>query len=328
MLRLKKRKKRRRQRILLAVLAAAAVILLLILIRVSGKPKAVTEGSLPESKEAAGEKESSGQETSDASEPPEETLTLTEAMVHTGDLILVNWDHAYDFAANENDIDLVNIRENQSFYYQVEKTDMMLSRHIMASLDSLIAGCDEAVGNQETGISSAYRSYDYQQNVRNEILETYGQSYTEAHVADPGYSEHHTGLSLDLGIFYEDGSEGTFSESENARWMKDNSWKYGFIRRYAEDKTDITGISNEAWHFRYVGLPHASYMYEQNLCLEEYLAYLENNTSEEAPLTVTAENGTWKIWYTEAKTIKKPEGPYTVSGNNSGGYLITEEVTA
>lgn len=55
------------------------------------------------------------------------------------------------------------------------------------------------------------------------------------------------------------------------QWLDENAYKYGFVKRYPEDKTDITGISNEPWHYRYVGTTVAKIMKEENICLEEYL---------------------------------------------------------
>ena len=57
-------------------------------------------------------------------------------------------------------------------------------------------------------------------------------------------------------------------------WLTENAWRYGFILRYPPEKADVTGIGYESWHFRYVGIPHAWYMQENNLCLEEYLDLL------------------------------------------------------
>jgi D-alanyl-D-alanine carboxypeptidase len=95
------------------------------------------------------------------------------------------------------------------------------------------------------------------------------------------------------------------------------------VRRYAEDKTAITGISNEAWHFRYVGMPHAFYMTAHNLCLEEYIDFLRAGTSEDEPLTVTCDDGTYDIFFTAEMEIEEPEGMYTVSGNNVDGLIVT-----
>ena len=263
-----------------------------------------------------------GEEEPDAT-PTTEMIALTEEMIHTGDLVLVNSSYAYDFEANESTIDLVNIRNSQSFYYQVEKTDYEVSGRMLPSLDQMISACDAAMGTSETGITSAYRSLDYQQNIWDTTAEASGEDYARAYVAVPGYSEHHTGLAVDIGIFYSDGSQGSFSESRNADWMDEHSSEFGFIRRYAEDKVSITGISNEKWHFRYVGLPHAVYMKQNNLCLEEYLEYLRTQTGAGNPLTVSTSEGTYSIWYTTETSIPKPNGDYRVSGDNIAGYIIT-----
>ena len=250
-------------------------------------------------------------------------VSFSEDQKHRGDLILVNKEYAYDFDANAA-LNLVRITDAQSYKYPVSSEELKLSEKIMPQLDAMIRACDEAMGTTVTSISSAWRSKEYQQNVWDEYAELYGESYSRKYVANPGNSEHHTGLAADLGIIYSDGSEGTFSESDNAVWMAANSWRYGFVRRYAEDKVDITGISNEAWHFRYVGQPHAAYMHEKNLCLEEYLSYLRENTSPSNPLKVEVGDRSYSVFYTNESTITEPEDSYTVSGDNVGGYIVTK----
>lgn len=270
------------------------------------------------------------EESASVSEPAEvstveETsmVTFSDEQIHKGNLILVNSKYAYDFDAN-GDADLVRIVDAQKYPYKVSKEEFRLCSEIMPALDNMIRDCDEAMGTQYTSVSSAWRSKEYQENVWDEYAELYGESYSQKYVAVPGHSEHHTGLAADLGIIYGDGSEGTFSESENAKWMAANSYRYGFVRRYAEDKIDITGISNEAWHFRYVGQPHAAYMHEHNLCLEEYLEMLKADTSPSNPLCVEYGGKEYSVYYTADKEIPEPSGDYTVSGDNMGGYIITE----
>ena len=90
-------------------------------------------------------------------------------------------------------------------------------------------------------------------------------------VAYPGTSEHQLGLALDIvDVSYQQ----LDTEQENTpvqQWLMKNSWKYGFVLRYPADKSDITGIIYEPWHYRYVGKEAAAEMYENKLCLEEYL---------------------------------------------------------
>ena len=123
-------------------------------------------------------------------------------------------------------------------------------------------------------INESYRTSERQQ----EILDSYVASYMDAGlseeaaveetlklVAKPGTSEHELGLALD--IIAEDGEDSTATW----QWLRENCWHYGFILRYPDDKTDITGISYEPWHFRYVGVEAAGEITEQGICLEEYL---------------------------------------------------------
>ena len=91
--------------------------------------------------------------------------------------------------------------------------------------------------------------------------ESEARALAEDWVALPGTSEHELGLAADInGASY-----------DLYIWLQQNSWRYGFIQRYPEDKTDITGISHEPWHYRYVGMDAAKEIYESGLCLEEYL---------------------------------------------------------
>jgi len=97
-------------------------------------------------------------------------------------------------------------------------------------------------------------------------------SHTRLTVADPGCSEHHTGLAFDLNV-----PGAYFVDTAQYLWLKQHCWDYGFIMRYTDEKEDITGIIGEEWHIRYVGLSHAQRIKELDYCLEEYVDYLKNN---------------------------------------------------
>lgn len=116
--------------------------------------------------------------------------------------------------------------------------------------------------------NSTYRDFDEQQELWDLYLKLYGQSYNDKYVTKPGFSEHHTGLAIDI----KSANSNIFKNSKEYTWTTKNSYKYGFIHRYQESKVDITGIASEAWHFRYVGVDVATYMYENNLSFEEYYA--------------------------------------------------------
>lgn len=127
--------------------------------------------------------------------------------------------------------------------------------------------CDAAREDGKNILSnSAYRSYKNQQDVYDTYLNLYGQTYVDNYVAVPGFSEHQTGLALDVAAK----GYNTFKKSPEYTWMLENAYKYGFILRYPKEKQDITGYKNEAWHFRYVGLEAAKYIQENNITYEEY----------------------------------------------------------
>ena len=124
-------------------------------------------------------------------------------------------------------------------------------------------------------VVSGYRSPQEQQNILDDKVQEYiNQGHKRAvaekmalqWVAQPGTSEHQLGIAVDINPDYTVTKGWGFYE-----WLLSNAHKYGFINRYPADKVEITGISNERWHYRYVGKEAAEIMYEENLCLEEYL---------------------------------------------------------
>jgi len=98
-------------------------------------------------------------------------------------------------------------------------------------------------------------------------------------VAYPGTSEHNLGLALDIVSYSYRGLTANFGQTPEGIWLAQNSHRYGFILRYAYDKQHITNIIYEPWHFRYVGVGHATAIFEQNLALEEYIALLFNQVN-------------------------------------------------
>ncbi|NLJ64337.1 MAG: M15 family metallopeptidase [Christensenellaceae bacterium] len=120
-------------------------------------------------------------------------------------------------------------------------------------------------------VKSAYRNYQTQNTMYQNRLDKYRKD--DGVVAYPGSSEHQTGLAVDILNYawtQQDGMRPEFSLTDEAKWMKDNCAKFGFILRYPEDKTDITGIIFEPWHFRYVGKEVAAYIMDNGLTFEEF----------------------------------------------------------
>ncbi len=123
-------------------------------------------------------------------------------------------------------------------------------------------------------INSSYRSYQNQEELCQTYADLYGDSYVERYVAKPGYSEHQTGLSFDIGST----SSNIFAESEEYTWMLDHAYQYGFILRFPKSGEDITEFRNEPWHYRYVGKKIAKYIHEEGITYEEYyVQFLDQN---------------------------------------------------
>ena len=147
-----------------------------------------------------------------------------------------------------------------------EKVDERIYEPLMEMLEA----AKEGNWDQLPMVVSGYRTQEKQQQLYDEKIAEYkrqGYSDTEAveqaeqWVAVPGCSEHQLGIAVDInGATY-----------DLYFWLQENSYKYGFIFRYPAGKTDITGTAEEVWHYRYVGVEAATEMYEQGLCLEEYL---------------------------------------------------------
>ncbi len=129
-------------------------------------------------------------------------------------------------------------------------------------------------------ITSGYLSFEQQERKYNYFLGKYGLEFAEKSACLPGYSEHNTGLSLDCDIF-RNGKWSGIAPDENGNINEETSWlhtalhKFGFILRYPKGKESVTKMKFEPWHLRYVGEKLATYIYENNLTLEEY--YLQKS---------------------------------------------------
>lgn len=120
-------------------------------------------------------------------------------------------------------------------------------------------------------VKNSYRSYEKQESIYNALKVNKGLSYADKVSARPGHSEHQTGLVIDIED-YKNRSK-NFSDTEAYLWIKDNSYKYGFIERYPDNKTLITGFEPESYHYRYVGLEAAKEIYRNEITFDLYYSY-------------------------------------------------------
>lgn len=125
------------------------------------------------------------------------------------------------------------------------------------------------------GIDDAYRSIEEQEELYQIFLKKYGQEYVDNSVAVPMYSEHNTGMAIDINIKIEDKylstNEELLKQENTFKEIHENMHKFGFILRYPKEKENITGYKYEPWHIRYVGNPISEIIYNNNYTLEEYL---------------------------------------------------------
>lgn len=179
-------------------------------------------------------------------------------------LILVNKDH---LIKDEYDVELGTIRGN--IKCDIRIIDNVLSMITAAREDGIIIS-----------ICSPYRDYDRQVMLFNRKVKSYmakgfteDEAYEKASetVAIPGTSEHQLGLAFDFISNNYTALDVGFAQTQAGKWLKEHSWEYGFILRYPEDKTEITDIQFEPWHYRYVGVKAAKEIMAEGLCLEEYV---------------------------------------------------------
>lgn len=135
-------------------------------------------------------------------------------------------------------------------------------------------------GHTSIWVQSSYRSVARQKELYENSINKYlkqgktqeeAEKLTDEYINKPGSSDHNLGLAVDFNYV-----DNTFADTDEYQWLLENAENYGFILRYPKDKEDITKIAYESWHWRYVGEEHAKKMNELNMCLEEYVEYLEN----------------------------------------------------
>ena len=195
---------------------------------------------------------------------------------------------------------------------QVLTADVTLDSRALAAVSSLFAAAG-AEGFDRLYVSSGFRSYAEQRDIYNEAR---GASY----VSPPGFSEHETGLAVD--IMVEGVDQYLLGHSREGQWLQENSWRFGLILRYPEEKPSITGIAYEPWHFRYVGLVHAYYCYANDLCLEEYISLLKDRGGYGINLN-GIDYSVLYVWSPDDIDELVEGVPHEVSGDNTGGYIVT-----
>lgn len=179
-------------------------------------------------------------------------------------LILVNDDYSIP---SDYEVELTELSNG-------EKVDSRIYPPLQKMFD------DARAAGMDLFVREGYRTHQDQEQILEERIQQYldkGYSRSEAkklaeeYVAVPGTSEHELGIAVDINA-----DTSKCSSDAVYNWLADNAYRYGFIKRYPSDKIDITGIDNEPWHYRYVGVEAAQEIQEKGLCLEEYIDLLRS----------------------------------------------------
>ncbi len=149
---------------------------------------------------------------------------------------------------------------------QYARSGMKLVREAKEAYEAMAKNA--STSNLKLVATSSYRSYEYQEKLYNNYIKSDGIEAADTYSGRPGFSEHQTGLAVD--IYNGKETYTNFEKTKEFEWMQKNAYKYGFILRFPKDKENITGYIYESWHYRYVGTKIATYIHENNISYEEY----------------------------------------------------------
>ena len=193
---------------------------------------------------------------------------MSEGMKKPDYMILVNGENRLP-EGFEDSVELIRVENSVGDSYQIEKK----------TYEAFLRLQEDLLENDgiRTDLISVYRSVKQQEETFERYRTKFGLEYAKTYAAMPGHSEHHTGMAIDVGIFVGDKLyrtvEDMLSVDDLFLVVQKKLPKYGFILRYPKDKTDITKIGYECWHFRYIDSPSlAQEITEKGLCFEEYWA--------------------------------------------------------
>lgn len=249
----------------------------------------------------------------DIREPDEKvygsTISIDRKQIYSGHLLLIN----QDYPVQEPGImkDIIDLSENTFLTqgYGLSESDIRLSEHVANEFSKMVKAAEKD-GINHFMMNSGFRTFEEQDRLYVEMGEEYA--------LPAGFSEHNAGLSLDIGS-----SEKKMEKAPEGKWLEKNAWKYGFILRYPNDKSAITGIQYEPWHFRYVGLPHSAVIHQENFVLEQYLEYIKKKKN----LLVRIDGKEYDVSYynlADQPSIEVHAGSmYEISGDNMNGVIVT-----
>lgn len=248
-------------------------------------------------------------------------IPLDSEKIYSGNLITVNTNNIYHFPTD--DINVVTLYDHiNTQYYGVSDLVVCLDEEVIEHLNELMEDFAENQYNTDIVVIGGYRSSEDQSQRYNDGISG----------VMSGFSDYHTGRSFDMGVFPQDGSgSGYYSPTGIYAWIDEHAADYGFVVRYPEGKEVYTNERARTQTYRYVGVPHSTYMKQNNLCLEEYIEKLKSYTINK-PLEISSGTSLYKVYYIEAgdgteTDVGIPLGSdYEVSGNNQDGFIVSVKV--
>lgn len=230
-------------------------------------------------------------------------ITQDNKYVNSGALALVSASSPKDIDQNLSNIK--NLYQNYNSRYGLVDASQKMAYDAIMGLNDLTDAFYASTHKNDL-VASGYRTV-------NELADE-GTTATRADLAS-GYSVYLIPTSGKMGV-------------DEYLWLEDNGYKYGFVLRYTDKKSDITGVKASSSIYRYVGVASSIYMHNNDMCLEEYIEYLKT-TNYKKPIKITYEDVVYKVYYQKASTggntkIMVPGNyPYEISGNNTDGFIVT-----
>ena len=255
------------------------------------------------------------------------SVSVPKSEIRRGPLMIIN----DDFPTEDAETGIVSVYEKKTPCLTTRDMRVCLLEETVDALNEMADAFYVETGHKDLLVLNGYVTKDEQKRLYEADLQRTGSGRSELY-AMPGCNEFESGYTFELSLFV-NGMFKDFTGEGDYEWILKHCAEYGFIQRYPENKSDITHVEGRPWVFRYVGSPHAWYMYKNGLCLEEYTDLLEMSPADGDHGIINDQLGReYEVYYVsvdpddpaEEAIVPTPIGyQYTISGNNKHGFYIT-----